>query len=51
MIHKGDGHRLRIPIGKLHNDRYVPLHPMLVDLIAEYRASARSLALGSPPRA
>ncbi len=31
-------HRLRIPIGKLHNDRYVPLLPMLVDLIVEYKA-------------
>jgi integrase len=30
---------LRIPVGKLHNDRYVPLHPHLVELIAEYRAS------------
>ena len=30
---------LRIPIGKLHNDRYVPLHPHLVELIAEYQAS------------
>lgn len=29
---------LRIPVGKLHNDRYVPLHPHLVELIAEYRA-------------
>jgi site-specific recombinase XerD len=38
MIRKGDGHRLRIPIGKLHNDRYVPLLPILVDLIDEYRA-------------
>ena len=38
MVRKGDGHRLRIPIGKLHNDRYVPLLPMLVDLIVEYRA-------------
>ncbi len=38
MVRKGDGHRLRIPIGKLHNDRYVPLLPMLVDLIAEYKA-------------
>ena len=27
---------LRIPVGKLHNDRYVPLHPELVDLIAHY---------------
>ena len=38
MVRQGDGHRLRIPIGKLHNDRYVPLLPMLVDLIVEYRA-------------
>jgi len=38
IVRKGDGHRLRIPVGKLHNDRYVPLHPMLVELIAEYKA-------------
>ena len=38
MVQKGDGHRLRIPLGKLHNDRYVPLLPMLVDLIGEYKA-------------
>src|SRR6056297_2284006 len=30
---------LRIPVGKLHNDRYVPLQPILVELIAEYQAS------------
>jgi len=30
--------RLRIPVGKLHNDRYVPLLPMLVDLIVSYKA-------------
>ena len=30
---------LRIPVGKLHNDRFIPLHPQLVDLIAQYRAS------------
>ena len=30
--------RLRIPVGKLHNDRYVPLLPMLVDLITDYKA-------------
>ncbi len=38
VVRKGDGHRLHIPLGKLHNDRYVPLLPMLVDLIAEYKA-------------
>jgi integrase len=31
-------HWLRIPVGKLHNDRNVPLHPVLVDLIEDYRA-------------
>lgn len=31
-------HWLRIPVGKLHNDRNVPLHPVLIDLIADYRA-------------
>ena len=35
----GDAHWLRIPLGKLHNDRYVPLHPHLVELLAEYRQS------------
>jgi integrase len=35
----GDAPWLRIPVGKLHNDRYVPLHPHLVELLAEYRDS------------
>ena len=35
----GDAHWLRIPLGKLHNDRYVPLHPHLVELLADYRHS------------
>ncbi len=38
MVHIGDTHWLRIPVGKLHNDRYVPLHPVLVELISGYRA-------------
>jgi site-specific recombinase XerD len=33
----GDSISLRIPVGKLHNDRYVPLLPPLVDLIASYQ--------------
>ena len=33
----GGEHWLRIPIGKLHNDRTVPLHPVLVELIEDYR--------------
>jgi hypothetical protein len=35
----GDAHWLRIPVGKLHNDRYVPLHPQLVDLLDNYTRS------------
>jgi len=33
----GDAHWLRIPLGKRHNDRYVPLHPHLVELLETYR--------------
>jgi integrase len=32
----GDGHWLRVPVGKLRNDRYVPLHPQLVELLAAW---------------
>ena len=42
MVRHGSVHRLRIPIGKLHNDRYVPLLPMLVDLIVDYQAVRRA---------
>ena len=38
MYRLGDTYWLRIPLGKLHNDRTVPLHPMLVGLINDYRA-------------
>jgi integrase len=34
----GDAHWLRIPVGKLHNDRLIPLHPGLVDQLAAWRA-------------
>ncbi len=33
----GDTMSLRIPVGKLHNDRYVPLGPELARLIADYQ--------------
>jgi site-specific recombinase XerD len=35
----GAGHWLYVPVGKLHNDRYLPLHPHLVTLIGDYRAT------------
>ena len=31
-------HWLRVPVGKLHNDRYVPLHPQLVELLDTHQA-------------
>lgn len=37
MVRIGDTHWLRIPIGKLRNDRYVPLHPQLVELITNWK--------------
>jgi integrase len=37
MVTVGDTHWLRIPVGKLHNDRFVPLHPILVELITEWQ--------------
>jgi site-specific recombinase XerD len=35
----GSAHWLRIPLGKLRNDRYVPLHPELVKLLAAWTAA------------
>jgi site-specific recombinase XerD len=29
-------HWLQVPVGKLHNDRYIPLHPQLVELANEH---------------
>jgi integrase len=33
-----DGFWLHVPVGKLRDDRYLPLHPSLVGLIGDYRA-------------
>lgn len=38
VMFKNDRHWLRVPIGKLHNDRYVPLHPQLLELLDAHRA-------------
>ena len=38
VVRIGAGHWLRIPLGKLRNDRYVPLHPDLVKLLAAWTA-------------
>ena len=43
MVRIGDTFWLRVPVGKLHNDRYVPLLPILVELITNYRHPARTV--------
>ena len=42
----GDAPWLRIPLGKLHNDRYVPLHPHLAELLESYRRTHGTHAHG-----
>lgn len=37
VVQIGDCHWLRIPVGKLRNDRYIPLHPHLVSDIDTHR--------------
>ena len=39
VVRIGQGHWLRIPLGKLRNDRYVPLHPQLAELLAAWTAT------------
>ncbi len=34
VVRIGDGHWLRVPVGKLRRDRFIPLHPDLVALFA-----------------
>ena len=38
VVQIGEGWWLRVPVGKLHNDRYVPLLPQLVALLDAWRA-------------
>jgi site-specific recombinase XerD len=35
----GAAHWLHVPVGKLRTDRYLPLHPHLITLIADYRTA------------
>jgi site-specific recombinase XerD len=39
VVQIGAGPWLHVPVGKLHDDRYLPLHPQLVALIDDYRAA------------
>jgi site-specific recombinase XerD len=39
VVQIGDGWWLRVPLGKLHNDRYIPLLPNLLALLDEWRVT------------
>jgi integrase/recombinase XerD len=36
IVQIGSAYWLRIPIGKMHNDRYIPLHPQLKELLDDW---------------
>ncbi|MFT4081583.1 MAG: tyrosine-type recombinase/integrase [Nocardioides sp.] len=39
VVQIGTGYWLRTPVGKLHTDRYIPLHPQLKDLLDQWVAT------------
>jgi integrase/recombinase XerD len=41
IVQIGSAYWLRIPLGKLHNDRYIPLHPQLKELLDDWVANHR----------
>ncbi|MEZ5297619.1 MAG: tyrosine-type recombinase/integrase [Ilumatobacteraceae bacterium] len=41
VVFQNRRHWLRVPVGKLHNDRHVPLHPQLVELLDQHRVTPR----------
>jgi site-specific recombinase XerD len=46
VVHIGAGPWLHVPVGKLREDRYLPLHPQLLALIDDYRS--RHVPAGHP---
>lgn len=38
VVRIGATYWLKVPIGKLHNDRYLPLHPVVVELLDAWRS-------------
>jgi integrase len=38
VVRIGDGEWLHVPVGKLHTDRYIPLHPRVKDLLGQWYA-------------
>ena len=46
MVQVGAGHGLYVPLGNLHDGRYLPLPPHLIELIGDYRT--RHVHPGNP---
>jgi integrase len=38
VVQIGENYWLRVPVGKMHNDRYIPLHPEVKDLLDQWLA-------------
>jgi len=47
VVQIGSAYWLRIPVGKLHNDRYIPLHPQLKDMLHDWVSHHRPTGLRS----
>ena len=47
VVQTGSAFWLRIPVGKLHNDRYIPLHPKLKTLLDDWIDNHRPSGLRS----
>lgn len=47
VVQIGSAYWLRIPVGKLHNDRYIPLHPQLKDMLDDWVGQHRPTGLRS----
>jgi site-specific recombinase XerD len=43
VVQIGSAYWLRVPIGKLHNDRYIPLHPQLKNMLDDWLADRPDL--------
>jgi integrase len=47
VVQIGSAFWLRIPVGKLHNDRYIPLHPQLKEMLDDWITNHRPDGLRS----
>ena len=45
VVQIGSAFWLRIPVGKLHNDRYIPLHPQLKEMLDDWITDHRPAGL------